>query len=253
MLNGWSCCRGNRGDHRPYGTLTRMRRVTRGIGQALWVLIPLISLSFLAWLPATQAWWRARSAGWAITGAALMLASAGIVELFAVGHDDGAAFGLLIIGAIVGGIVAALKARPVVFARREEVVELPPYPPQADAVPSIGDHPAVREVLADRERRRQARDLVARDPAMALELNLGRPDVADVVDDGDLVDLNNTGAEALATALGWPRETAEAFVVGRDLRGGYASLDEIVALSGLSPELLDRDAERIVVLPHRPA
>lgn len=229
-------------------------RLARGIGQTLWVLIPLLSVTFLAWLPAGQAWWRTRSAGWFITTAVLLLGSAGVVVLMT--RDDGgeAAGGLLIIGTLVGGIVAALKARPVVFRRRrEEVVELPPYPAAAAAVADLQDHPAVREVLADRQRRQQARDLIARDPAMAVELNLARPDVADVVDDGDLVDLNNTSAAGLAAALGWPRETAEAFVVARDLRGGYASLDEIAALSGLEPQLLERDAERIVVLPHRPA
>lgn len=225
-------------------------RSRRGIGQALWVLIPLLSLTFLAWVPAAQAWWRTRSAGWLSVALPLLLASAGIVALFAVG-DDGAAFGLLIVGTLVGGLAAALKARPVVFARREETVELPPYEPGPAAVETIEDHPAVREVLAGRERRRQARELIARDPAMAVELNLGRPDVPDVVDDGDLVDLNNTTADGLATALGWPIETAEAFVVARDVRGGYASLDEVAALSGLETALLDRDAERIVLLPHR--
>ncbi|MBB5789491.1 hypothetical protein [Jiangella mangrovi] len=235
-------------------------RLVRGIGQTLWVLIPLLSVTFLAWLPAAQAWWRARTTGWFITALVLLLGSAGVVVLMAGPEDGGAAAGgLLIIGTLVGGIVAALKARPVVFRRREEVVELPPYPAAAPgatgagAVADLRDHPAVREVLADRERRQQARDLIARDPAMAVELNLARPDVPDVVDDGGLVDLNNTGAGGLAAALGWPRETAEAFVVARDLRGGYQSLDEIAALSGLAPQLLERDAERIVVLPYRPA
>ncbi|TDC49623.1 hypothetical protein E1212_17605 [Jiangella ureilytica] len=229
-------------------------RLARGIGQTLWVLIPLLSVTVLAWLPAGQAWWRTRSAGWFITGLVLLLGSAGVIVLMSRDDGGGAAGGLVIIGALVGGIVAALKARPVVFRRRrEEVVELPPYPAAAAAVAHLDEHPAVREVLADRERRRQARDLIARDPAMAMELNLGRPDLPDIVDDGDLVDLNNTSAGGLAAALRWDPATAEAFVVARDLRGGYASLDEIAALSGLEPQLLERDAERIVVLPYRPA
>lgn len=241
-------------------------RVGRGIGQALWVLIPLLSLTSLAWVPAMQAWWRTRSAGWASVALPLLLGSGGIVALFAAGEDDGSAFGLLIIGTLVGGLTAALKARPVVFARPEETVQLPPYEPGPDAVPAAvdhpaadhpalghpgADHPAVREVLAGRERRRHAREIVARDPAMAHELGIGRPGADRDYDDGGLVDLNNTGAGGLATALGWPGETAEAFVVARDLRGGYASLDEVAALSGLAPALLDRDAERIVLLPHR--
>ncbi|WP_053202842.1 hypothetical protein [Jiangella muralis] len=226
-------------------------RLGHGIGQALWVLIPLLSLTSLAWLPATQAWWRTRSAGWASVALPLLLGSGGIVALFAAGEDDGAAFGLLIVGTLVGGLAAALKARPVVFARPEETVELPPYEPDPAAVPEAADHPAVREILAGRERRRQAREIVARDPAMAHELGIGRPDADRDYDDGGLVDLNNLGAGDLATALGWARETAEAFVVARDLRGGYATTDEVAALSGLEPALLDRDAERVVLLPYR--
>lgn len=33
----------------------------------MWILIPILSLAVLSWLPAAQAWWRARTVGWAIT------------------------------------------------------------------------------------------------------------------------------------------------------------------------------------------
>ncbi|SDU74547.1 hypothetical protein [Jiangella alkaliphila] len=227
-----------------------MRRVFRAIGQGLWVLMPVYSIGILGWLPAGQAWWRTRSSGWLAATVLLAAGGVGVLLRYALGSDNDV-FVMIFLATAVAGVATALKARPVVFARREETVELPPYEPDSAAVPAAEDHPAVREVLAGRERRRQAREIVARDPAMALELSIGRPDARRSYDDGGLVDLNNAGADGLATALGWPIETAEAFVVARDLRGGYASLDEVAALSGLETALLDRDAERIVLLPHR--
>ena len=230
-----------------------MRRVFRAIGQGLWVLMPVYTVGILGWLPAAQAWWRTRSAGWLAATGLLAAGGAGMLLRYALGSDNDV-FVMIFLATAVGGVGAALKARPVVFARREEQVELPPYEPDLDAVPAAGEHPAVRAVLAGRERRRQAREIAHRDPAMARELRIGRPDAPQrSYDDGGLVDLNNTSAPGLAAALMWPRETAEAFVVARDVRGGYQSLDEIAALSGLEPHLLERDAERLVVLPHRPA
>ncbi|SEE93329.1 hypothetical protein [Jiangella alba] len=223
-----------------------MRRVFRVIGQALWVLMPVYTVGILGWLPAAQAWWRTRTSGWLAATAALAAGGAGMLLKYALGSENDV-FVMIFLATTVAGVGAALKARPVVFRRREETVELPPY----DGAAAIEDHPAVREVLAGRERRRQAREIVTRDPAMAHELGIGRPGAGPDYDDGGLVDLNNAGAGELATALGWPRETAEEFVLARDLRGGYASADEVAALSGLAPALLDRDAERIVVLPYR--
>ncbi|WP_157987877.1 hypothetical protein [Jiangella endophytica] len=227
-----------------------MRRVFRAIGQGLWVLMPVYTVGILGWLPAAQAWWRTRTSGWLAATGLLASGGTGMLLRYALGSDN-EVFVMIFLATAIAGVGAALKARPVVFARREEVVELPPYEPEPEAVQAIEDHPAVRAVLAGRERRRQAREIVARDPSMAYELSIGRPDAERSYDDGGLVDLNNTSADGLATALGWPRDTAEAFVVARDVRGGYAALDEVAALSGLAPALLDRDAERIVLLPHR--
>lgn len=227
-----------------------MRRVFRAIGQGLWVLMPVYTVGILGWLPAAQAWWRTRSAGWLAASGLLAAGGAAMLLRYAL-RSENDVFVMIFLATAVGGVGAALKARPVVFARREEKVELPPYQPDLETVAAAEDHPAVRAVLAGRERRRQAREIVTRDPAMAHELNIGRPDAQRGYDDGGLVDLNNVGADALVAALQWPSELAEAFVVARDLRGGYASLDEVAALSGVSPDLLERDAERIVLLPHR--
>ena len=95
--------------------------------------------------------------------------------------------------------------------------------------------------------------MAEREPALALEVGVGRPDDPNVhYDDGGLIDLNNVGADGLVTALRWPGDQAEAFVRERDLRRGYDSLAEIGALSSLDPALLEHHADRLIVLPWQP-
>lgn len=227
------------------------RNVARLIGQVLWTLLPIISLTFLAWLPATQAWWRARTSGWLITALLLILSSVGIIAADA-NSAGGAVWGILVPASLIGGMVAALLARPVVFGRRGSVERAPVADRRVLVADSeVATDPAVQAVLHNRERRRQARAIAASDPAMALELGIGRPDIAGTYDDGGLVDLNNTTVDGLVAALGWDRPVAEDYVVGRDVRRGYESLDEVGALSGIDPESLEQDAERLIVLPYR--
>ncbi|WP_165368117.1 hypothetical protein [Phytoactinopolyspora endophytica] len=130
----------------------------RAIVQGLWMLIPVLSLSFLAFVPAAQTYWRARTVGWLLTAASLALISATTIVLTAADFD-GSVLGTPAILGAAGGVAAAAAGRKIVFDRRK---------PQVD--------PAVKRVLEDRERRRQARRIVERDPAMALELGIGLAD-----------------------------------------------------------------------------
>lgn len=207
----------------------------RAVGQLLWVLLPAISLNFLAWVPANQTFWRARSAGWLIVTILLVLCSAGTVTGVALDIDSGAIGAMVIVGGI-GGTVAALNGRRIVFGPHEEPVD-----------------PAVQAVLDARARRAEAREIASSDVEMAVELGIGRPDVPSDFDDGGLVDLNNAPADVIARTLDWPPKLAAKLVSERDAMLGYASMAEALALSSISHRWLDRDAERIVVLPYRKA
>ena len=101
----------------------------RAIGQGLWVLMPVYSIGILAWLPAAQAWWRTRSAVWLAATLLLAAGGAGMIVRYALGSDNDA-FVMIFLATAIAGVAAAVKARPIVFARREEVVELPPYEPE---------------------------------------------------------------------------------------------------------------------------
>ncbi|GAA5169770.1 hypothetical protein [Amycolatopsis dongchuanensis] len=94
------------------------------------------------------------------------------------------------VGTIVTIAATATASVRQVRLRNEQVRTATTPPPAED--------PAVARVLAARARRQQARDLAARDPLLAKELGIGRPDLERGYDDGGLVDLNSAPAEVLA-------------------------------------------------------
>lgn len=211
------------------------RVLLRGLGQFLWCLIPLASLGSLAFLPAAQAWWKARTAGWAITASMLTIISVTIVTGYAVDSDNSTFLGMMLFVAWIGGITAAVAGRGVVFSR--------------DSRPKVD--PAVQGVIDQRERRHTARQIAETDLAMALELGIGHPERGRTYDDGGLVDLNNASPEAVSWVLNWTPDRARTFVAERDKRYGYESLEELAALSVIRPSELDRVAEYILLLPYR--
>ncbi|SDS82758.1 hypothetical protein [Jiangella sp. DSM 45060] len=221
------------------------------IGHGLWILIPILSFTLLSWLPATQAWWRSRSALWAAVALLLLLGTVTFVAS-TVSAEPGDAIGALIIALGIGGVVAAAFARPVVFGHRADVQHRPVVTRQQPVPPDrITADPAVQDVLRRRERRNRAREIATQDLAMAYELAIGRPDLPRSFDDGGLVDLNNVTADGLVSVLRWDRAVAETYATARDIRGGYVTWDEVNALSGLEPSMVERDAERLILLPWR--
>lgn len=209
-------------------------RVWHGIIQGIWVLIPVLSMGFVAFIPAAQVYWQARTKGWLITTILIALGSAAVLTGLVLDADSTALGGAVIVTA-ASGLAVAAAGRHIVFGHSKPKVD-----------------PAVQRVLNDRERRDQAREIAEKDPEMALELGIGRPDLPRAYADGGLVDLNNVTADGIIRTLGWNRDTSEAFVVERDARHGYTSVTEIGALSSLPPVLLENFADRIVVLPYRP-
>ncbi|TDO49005.1 helix-hairpin-helix protein [Kribbella sp. VKM Ac-2571] len=114
--------------------------------------------------------------------------------------------------------------------------------------------PSAMELAVDtaEERRRlreTARDLAAGDPALALELRVGRPDLARDYDDGGVVDVNHAPADVLASLPGVTREHAELIVRLREEHGGFVSANELCVFAELPPEVTTSVTERTVFLP----
>lgn len=110
--------------------------------------------------------------------------------------------------------------------------------------------PAVVAVLDARRRRDDARRIVARDPRMARELRIGRPDLTRTFDDGGLVDLNSAPASVIADACGIDPAVAGRLVDARVAAGTpFVRVDDAFTYSDVPIELWDRIREHAVVVP----
>jgi SARP family transcriptional regulator, regulator of embCAB operon len=97
------------------------------------------------------------------------------------------------------------------------------------------------------ERRADGRRLVARDPQLAREAGVGRPDLAGAEDFG-LVDVNHVSREVLCRLPGITPETAKRIVDAREGVGFYKSADDLGVNLDLSPALIDEIREYTIFL-----
>ncbi|GHE77358.1 hypothetical protein GCM10017786_03410 [Amycolatopsis deserti] len=203
-----------------------------------WWYLPLtiLSLGLLTWVPFVHAAARLRRPRihlWAVLYFALMVfvlvTLPPYTETPTPAENTRANIGVAMILAIVGA--ASVQQ---FFLRRTRTAPRPE------------EDPAVARVRAARERRRQARELAANDPAMARELGIGRPDLSRDYDDGGLVDLNAAPASAIAETCGIDPAVAQRIV---DARAGarFAAVDDVFALTELPLETWDVVRERGIV------
>ncbi|WP_424528724.1 ComEA family DNA-binding protein [Sphaerisporangium viridialbum] len=135
-------------------------------------------------------------------------------------------------GSWLGGTIQSLIIRKRVFDNSE----------------SPNDH-AVAFAQHRRELRQQARDLVERDPALARELRIGRPDLPRQYDDGGLVDVNHAPAEVIASLPGMTTELAQRVVQARADVGGFISAEDVSIAVDLPPHLTADLVELTIYLP----
>ncbi|MEU8266245.1 helix-hairpin-helix domain-containing protein [Sphaerisporangium sp. NPDC049002] len=135
-------------------------------------------------------------------------------------------------GSWLGGTIQSLIIRKQVFDRSE----------------SPNDH-AVAHAQHRRELRQQARDLVERDPALARELRIGRPDLPRQYDDGGLVDMNHAPAEVIASLPGMTTELARRVVEARAGVGGFISAEDVSIAVDLPPQITADLVELTIYLP----
>ncbi|MEO3807854.1 helix-hairpin-helix domain-containing protein [Sphaerisporangium sp. B11E5] len=196
-----------------------------GAGSVLWALAPLYTCGFATPFTMGYAAARARSAWLALSALVyalgLVLFVTGVAA-DAPGGDDTLEI-LAVLGSTLnwlGGTVHSLIVRKHVFERRD----------------SPNDQ-AVAMAQYRRELRQQARELAERDPALARELRIGRPDLPRQYDDGGLVDMNHAPAEVIATLPGMTAELARRVVTAREEVGGFISAEDVSIAVNLPPHL----------------
>ncbi|MGH3380029.1 MAG: ComEA family DNA-binding protein [Actinoallomurus sp.] len=213
-----------------------MSRGSRTVG-FVWALAPLVTLgigtSLVFVVPAV----RLRKP---IHWVAVLVYLAMTVTAFATtGAPDGSAanvvFTVLIMLLLLGGTVHAFAIRSRVFPVRSV-----PARPRYEGALAMATH--------RRELRRTARD-TARDPVMAWELRIGRPDLPRGFDDGGLVDVNHAPPYVLASLPGMNPGLVDRILQTREQCGGFSSVEELSALAQLPPTLTETLAEYTIFLP----
>jgi len=193
-----------------------------------WPWLSLLPFGLGAWAP-LYAGVRARSRTWVVLGIVWSLIVL-VGWILAAGGRSDAGGVLMILGWVAGAATSfvirdqyALRLRSPLLAATEQA----------------------RERLADRDR---ARALVRRDPALAAELGVGRPDRLGAVA-LDLVDVNNAPVTALLTLPGVDGELATRIAETRAAVGGFTSVEDLGLALDLAGDLVETLRERVVFLP----
>jgi DNA uptake protein ComE-like DNA-binding protein len=199
-----------------------------------WPWISLIPLGIGAWAP-ILAGVRARCSRWVALGVlwtAVALAGwIGVAINNSHHHASSDFVGFLLLLGWVGGAATSFTIRGA-YERRM-------------ASPVLGASERARERLDDRAR---ARELAHRNPTLAAEMGVGRPDLPGAADAG-LVDVNNAGVKALLRLPAIDDELATKITEARASLGGFSSLEDLGATLDLSGEVVEGLRDRTVFLP----
>ncbi|WP_285636314.1 ComEA family DNA-binding protein [Actinoallomurus iriomotensis] len=213
-----------------------MGRRTRTAVSVIWALVPLITAGIATTLVFVFPAIRLRKAiHWLVVAGYLALTVTGFATASSPDSSAGRnVFATAIVVLWLGGTAHAFAIRSRVFATQ------PPLAP--------GYEGAVRMATGRRELRTAARES-ARDPVMAWELRIGRPDLPRGFDDGGLVDVNHVPPYVLAQLPGMNAELVDRILRTREQCGGFTSVEELSALAELPPTLTETLGEYVIFLP----
>lgn len=149
-------------------------------------------------------------------------------------------------------VLTAIGATVYSVVKAQEIHWGPPggVPPHAPGTPYPYDpnSAAVAAVQAVRLKRQEAMAIVGRDPQMARDLRIGRPDLPRHFDDGGLVDINSAPSEALMRGLGLTEAQATQVLEARHHIGRFQSSHDLMHLAGIDLATHQQIEDRIVLL-----
>jgi hypothetical protein len=177
---------------------------------------------------------RARRTSWYVAAAIYSALIVGGVVLAAASEDEST-------GRTLAGfaILLAWFAGPVhAFLVRREMERLV-------ASPTRRALSEARDAVAQRA---EAHRLAESEPAVAIQMGVGRPDLPGAHDMG-VVDVNRAGAKALSRLPGVDDELAREIVRARDQIDGFASLEDLGVVLHLDGDLVEDMRPYVVFLP----
>jgi hypothetical protein len=196
------------------------------------VLAALVPFGVAAWAGFLYAGTKAHVTRWKLFAGLYLIGAFAAFFLAGVTEDDSTGnsiAGGLIIMVWVVGFGHSLVARPE-YIRRMQF---------ADQLTSARDR---------LEQRDQVRQIAKRDPRLAMELGVGRPDRRGALDAG-LVDVNSAPLRALERLPGVDRDLAEHIVYVRAQVDGFSSLEDFGMALDLPGDLVEDLRERTIFLP----
>ena len=122
------------------------------------------------------------------------------------------------------------------------------YGPSVVALSPTGNQGAVASVEEARRKRNEARRLAVRDPMMARELGIGRPESKRGYDDGGLLDLNFATTDQLCAVCGLPGNLAEGVVAARASLGRFMHVEDAILYGQIGEEYAPMVRDRAVVI-----
>jgi len=199
-----------------------------------WVWVTAIPLGFGVGPGFLFAAWRSRSRSYLVYGMLwLAVCLVGLVLTLVYPEDsDGDEFGSLLM--VVTWFVGFGQA----FVLRGQYVE---RVLEHDGSPLV----LARERLHERD---EARRIAARDPRLALEMGIGRPDRG-TADDGGLIDVNHVPESMLVRLPGIDRALARRIAKTRSEIHGFSSLEDLGTVMDLPPDVVEEMRERAIFLP----
>lgn len=114
-----------------------------------------------------------------------------------------------------------------------------------------GNQGAMSNIERARQKRNAARTLAAKDPMMARELGIGRPESTQGYDDGGLLELNFATADQLSAVCGLPHEVAEGVVASRASLGRFLQVEDAIVFGQISEDYTPMIRDRGIVIADR--
>lgn len=216
-------------------------------GGRWYFVVPIVSVGLFAWVPFVHAAVRLERSGprrsavvFGIAAAALLVWPSVVPE-----NDRGEVTGAWavvdLVAVVLIVVIIAVSCVRLAPLRREVYGGVP-------ARVASASETALAAALGARERREAARALAAKDPLLARDLRIGRPDLAGDYDDGGLVELNTAPAGTIAAVCGLPAEVAGRIVAAREACGGFLAVADVFGVADLPVEWWDVVRDRGVIV-----
>jgi hypothetical protein len=200
-----------------------------------WVALTLVPFGWAIWVGFLIAGVRAHSPRWkayAALYALLALVPFAVMDpLMADTDDNDAMIGIVLLGVWALGVVHAFLVRPA-YVRRIQA----------------GLAPAVERARAQVQSRQEALELARREPEVAREMGIGRPDRPGAVDAG-LIDINSAPVDVIDRLPGIDQPTARRIIAVREQLDGFSSLEDFGMTMDLDGETVEDLRGRVVFLP----